>query len=185
MVTATRRHAQSNSHYYVCRFFCVCLLCLNWSREAKCLVVAFERLHYSFYPNFGPLLLLLGLRVRMNQQCLNSNPRANCICCQSTAAALLLPFALGRSGCELRCATGLRCIISTLQIVALNGIKVTWLAWRKGGGSVWVSAGVPVSQDLATRYMTEIFVHQQHCHGNHHSEFFDFSETKFSVLMLH
>lgn len=69
-----------------------------------------------------------------------------------------MPFALGKSGCEFLCATGLGCIISTLQIVALNGVKVTWLAWRKGGEGVWVSAGVPVFQDLATGYMTEIFV---------------------------
>lgn len=34
-------------------------------------------------PQLSPLLLVLGLCVRMNKQCLNSNPRANCICHQS------------------------------------------------------------------------------------------------------
>lgn len=52
------------------------------------------------------------------------------------ATALSMPFGFGKSGCELLCATGLGCIISILLIVALNGIKVTWLAWRKGGGGV-------------------------------------------------
>lgn len=52
--------------------------------------------------------------------------------------------------------------------------------WRKGDRSVRAAAGVPVSQDLATGCMTDIFLSLQHCHGNHHSEFYDFSETKIS-----
>lgn len=47
-----------------------------------------------------------------------------------------MPFALGKSGCDLLCATGLGCIISALQIVPLSGLKVTRLA---GGKGVWVS----------------------------------------------
>lgn len=87
MVTATRRHAQNNSHCYVCQYFCVCLLCLNWSREAKCLVVG---LFFSFWrtllfipPQLSPLLLVLGFCIRRNKQRLNTNPRANCICHRS------------------------------------------------------------------------------------------------------
>lgn len=69
-----------------------------------------------------------------------------------------MPFALEKSGCELLCTTGLGCIISTLQIVPLNGIKVTRPAWRKGDRGVRAAAGVPISQDLATGCMTDIFL---------------------------
>lgn len=71
------------------------------------------------------------------------------------------------------------------QIAPLDGIKVTGLAQRKGNGGIGAEAGVPFAQELATECVMDMFVNYQHCHGNYRSEFFDFSEAKFSVLMLH
>lgn len=73
----------------------MCLLCLNWSREAQYLIVGFGwvfffLLFFRFFrtllfipPQLSPLLLVLGLCGRMNKQCVNINPRAGCIRHQS------------------------------------------------------------------------------------------------------
>lgn len=95
-----------------------------------------------------------------------------------------MPFALGKSGRELLCATGLWVHYLHVADSSPEWLKGYRTCLGKGSVGVRVAAGVPVSQDLATGCMTDTFLSYQHCHGNCHSEIFYFLETKFSVLML-